>query len=573
TTYHWETSTAEERASSVWKCQLHPQVRLEKQGVFGGFAEPSGLVHDGSHLIVADTGNNRLQVLGADGRLAASITHYQREAQAEPLLAPTALAIDRDNHLYVLVGPEPRPKDEHVERTLPLLQQDVNGAARKPPEAARKLIKLKSWREPMLQAASAPLHPDVLQIAVDAGVSPPLVWVANGAGPGSLLQMAGDDLAVKGNWADNGETLSCPRQSGHHPILNIDPQTGQLDVEDDSNHRLKQYGTVYRLDQQGKVLQKWPPLFFDAGGEERTSPWTGLNHERYFRSPNEPLFLDSFFGKDGRVYRWRLGKAEVELLRFDRAGTPLPFEATGTNALCVDHAMQASFWHEVYAGMDVDREGHIFYVAKADVDAKSRPVSAYARRHRQVNVYDADGNLKHRGLLVLEYVRGIQVDDEGNLYVMHRPAERPWDAYLALSKFPPSGGKPRWSRRWDGYLGVDVLFAPCQCITSRQHQTLDGKGYLWAAGKYSVQAIDCKTGRLVGEFGSYGNLDCQGPGSRFPHPELPFGTISALSVWQDRLFVVDVLNLWQDRLFVVDVLNRRIAKCRIVYGQAEKQGL
>ena len=166
--------------------------------------------------------------------------------------------------------------------------------------------------------------------------------------------------------------------------------------------------------------------------------------------------------------------------------------------------------------------------------------------------------MKTRGLLRLDAVRGIQVDDEGNLYVLHRPAERPWDFYLALSKFPPQGGEPLWSRRWDGYIGqAQVIFAPCHCITSRQHQTLDGKGYLYAAGKHSVQVIDCATGKLVGEFGSYGNMDCQGRGSQFPHPELPVGIISALSVWQDRLFFVDVLN-------------RRIAKCRIIYEEAEK---
>ena len=83
-------------------------------------------------------------------------------------------------------------------------------------------------------------------------------------------------------------------------------------------------------------------------------------------------------------------------------------------------------------------------MAKADIDSKSRPVSASNRLHRQINVYDADGKLQKRGLL-------------------------------------------------------------------------------------------------------------------HPHPELPFGTISALSVWKDRLFVVDVLN-------------RRIVKCRIVYGQSEKKG-
>jgi hypothetical protein len=559
TTYHWEAGSEEERGASVWKCQLHPGVKIEKQGAFGGFAEPSGLVLDQNHLIVADAGNNRLQVLGGDGQPAASVTHYRHEGKEEPLNGPTALAMDREKHLYVLVGPEPRPKDQHLERTLPLMQRAVDAAARKPPEAARKLIKLTSWKEPRLVAVSAPLHSDVLQIAVDAGVSPPRVWVANGAGPGSLLQLAGDDLAVKATWADSGETLSCPRQSGHQPILNIDPQTGHLYVEDDTNHREKQYGTVYRLDPEGNVLKTWPSLFFDARAVGVTSPWGSLNHERHFRYPDEPLFIDSIFGKDGRVYRWKLGKAGVEILRFDRAGKPIPFTATGTNALFVDRAMQTDFWHDVYKGMEVDRHGTIYYAAKGDVDAKARPVSAYVRRNAQVNVYDADGNLRTSGLLRLECVRGIQVDDDGNVYALHRPAKRPWDDYLALSKFPPSGGEPLWSRRWDGYLGADMLFAPCQCITSRQHQTLDGKGYLYAAGKFSVQVIDCRTGNLVGEFGSYGNMDCRGKGSPFPHPELPFGTISALSVWKDRLFVVDVLN-------------RRIAKCRIVYNPAAKRG-
>ena len=405
-----------------------------------------------------------------------------------------------------------------------------------------------------------PLDQDVFEIAVDAGVSPPLVWVANGAGPGSLVQLAGDDLSIKAEWRDSGQTLSCPRQSGDQPILNIDPQTGHLYVEDDSSYRIKQYGTVYRADQEGSVLQKWAPLFFNAQGLKATSPWWTLDYDRHFRYPEEPLFIDSIFGKDGRVYRWKLGKAGVEILRFDREGKPIPFEATGTNALFVDHAMQVNFWHDVYHGMDVDRQGNIYYVAKADADPALRPVSAYEALHRQVNVYDADGKLRTRGLLRLDCVRGRQVDDEGDLYDLPRPSQRAWDDYLALSRFPPSGGEPLWSRPWTGYLGqAEVTFAPCHCITSRQHQTLDEKGYLYAAGKYSVQVIHCETGKLVGEFGSYGNMDCQGKGSKFPHPELPFGTISALSVWKARLFVVDVLN-------------RRIVKCRIVYAQAEKKG-
>ena len=105
---------------------------------------------------------------------------------------------------------------------------------------------------------------------------------------------------------------------------------------------------------------------------------------------------------------------------------------------------------------------------------------------------------------------------------------------------------------------AEVLFAPCHCITSKQHQTLDEKGYLYAAARYSVQVISSETGKLVGEFGSYGNMDCRGPSSKYPHPELPLGTISALSVWKDRLYVVDVLN-------------RRIAKCRIVYDPMKRE--
>ena len=557
TSYHWDVSGDEARGAHVWKCRMHPGVKVEKQNSFGGFAEPSGLALDGNHLIVADAGNNRLQVLGEDGRPSASITHYRHKGEKHPIYDPTALAIDAQKSLYVLVGSKERPKDQNTERSLPAMKREVDAAARKPWQTTRKLIKLRSWKDPELMAVSGPLHPEVLQIAVDAGVTPPLVWVANAVGPGSLTQLAGADLSVKKEWGDDGETLSCPRQSGDQPILNIDPQTGHVYVEDDSNHRLKQFGTVYRIDQEGNVLKRWPSLFFDSRDLKMTSPWGSLNYERQFRYPDEPLFIDSIFGKDGRVYRWKLGKAGVELLRFDREGKPIPFKATGTNALFVDHAMQVGFWHDVYHGMDVDRHGNIYYVAKVDVDPKSRPVSPYVALHRQVNVYDADGNLKKSALLKLDCVRGLQVDDEGNLYVMHRPAKRPWDKYLALSKYSQSGGEPLWTRPWDGYIGqAEVLFAPCHCITSKQHQTLDGRGYLYAATRYSVQVISCETGKLVGEFGSYGNMDCQGKGSEFPHPELPFGTISALSVWKNRLFVVDVLN-------------RRIAKCRIVYGQTE----
>jgi hypothetical protein len=118
------------------------------------------------------------------------------------------------------------------------------------------------------------------------------------------------------------------------------------------------------------VLKTMAPAVLQRPGLDATSPWWTLDYDRHFRCPDEPLFIDSIFGKDGRVYRWKLGKDGVEILRFDRDGTPIPFAATGTNALFVDPPMQVGFWHDVYHGMEVDRHGNIYYVAKADVDAR-----------------------------------------------------------------------------------------------------------------------------------------------------------------------------------------------------------
>ena len=97
----------------------------------------------------------------------------------------------------------------------------------------------------------------------------------------------------------------------------------------------------------------------------------------------------------------------------------------------------------------------------------------------------------------------------------------------------------------------------CICSTHRVNQALDDKGYIYMATKHSVQVVDTKTGKLVGEFGTYGNADCKGKASDYPHPELPLGSISSLAVWKDKLFIMDVLN-------------RRLVKCNIIYQPALK---
>jgi sugar lactone lactonase YvrE len=548
-----------DRSSYVWKFKLKPGPELEKQGIVGGFKEASGIVVDGDNIIVADAGNNRLRVCTIDGREIASITHYVDKGTKKPIFAPTALAMDRDKCLYVLIGSEERPEDPRTELRKPAVQRVLETGAFQPPEPPRSLIKLKSWKAPELLAKSAPVNTNAMQIAVDAGVTPPIVWLANGSRPGNLQKLSGEDLTIKAQWQDDGTKLSNPRQDSGMSILNIDPETGHVYVEDDASYRSKTYGTVYRLDQKGKILKTWDPFFFDIEESKLISPWGDINRERAHRYPDEHLFIDSIFGRDGRIYRWKLSDDGIRILRFDRAGRPVPFESTGKHELFVDPnpvidkfperahlAKMWTCWWDVYCGMDVDSEGNIYYV---------------------------------EGLLDLISVKGVQVDKDGYLYIVHMPGDS--DAYVkrvsrsdpaakkafkripmrpfALSKFAPTGGEPLWTRPWDGNPGMSLIppNPHCICSTHRINQALDDKGYVYMAGKHSVQVIDTETGKLVGEFGSYGNIDCKGKGSAYPNPELPFGNISSLAVWKDKLFAMDVVN-------------RRLAKCRIVYDPALK---
>ena len=578
-----------DRSSYVWKLDLKSGPEVERKGLVGGFKEASGIVVDGEHLIVADAGNNRLQVCTPDGKQVASITHYLDQGKKQPILDPTALAIDRDKCLYVLIGSQERPEDLRTEGSIRFVQDALHTAAFEETPPPRKVIKLTNWNAPELLATSAPVHTYVMQIAVDAGVSPPLVWVANGDGPGSLQQLSGDDLSLKTQWQDDGQTLSNPRQDSGMPILNIDPETGHVYVEDDARYRHKKFGTVYRLDQPGNILKKWDPYFIDIEESGLISPWGATNLERGFPHPEEPLSLDSIFGKDDRVYRWKLGEEGVSVLRFDRTGKPIPFASTGTHELLVDATpvkgrfykrahlrKQLTCWWDVYSGMDVDREGNIYYMNKQDRYRELGMMLPNYALHRQLDVYDSTGKLKHKALIDLTSVKGIQVDKEGYLYIVHIPANglapekrvnrvdakapkrSPMRSY-ALSKYAPTGGEPLWSQPWDGDHGMG--FIPpnphCICSTHRVNQALDDNGYIYMATKHTVQVVDTKTGKLVGEFGSYGNADCKGKGSAYPHPELPLGSISSLAVWKDKLFIMDVLN-------------RRLVKCNIIYQPALK---
>lgn len=153
--------------------------------------------------MVADAGNNRLRVCTIDGKRVASITHYMDRGKKQRILDPTALAMDRYKCLSVLIGSMERPKDLKTEGSIRFVQDALHKSVFEEPPPPRKVIKLQSWNAPKLLAKSAPVHRNVMQIAVDAGVSPPLVWVANGGGPGNLQQLSGDDLSLNAQWQDD----------------------------------------------------------------------------------------------------------------------------------------------------------------------------------------------------------------------------------------------------------------------------------------------------------------------------------------------------------------------------------
>ena len=101
-----------------------------------------------------------------------------------------------------------RPEDLRTEGSIRFVQNALHTSAFEETPPPRKVIKLQSWNAPELLAKSAPVHTYAMQIAVDAGVTPPLIWVANGDGPGSLQQLSGEDLSLQAQWQDDG--TPCP---------------------------------------------------------------------------------------------------------------------------------------------------------------------------------------------------------------------------------------------------------------------------------------------------------------------------------------------------------------------------
>jgi hypothetical protein len=161
------------------------------------------------------------------------------------------------------------------------------------------------------------------------------------------------------------------------------------------------------------------------------------------------------------------------------------------------------------------------------------------------------GELKTRGLLRLDAVRGMQVDDEG---VLVRPASAGRAAVGGPPGTPSSRRRAaiRCGRRWDSYYGFAGASPSTVPLHGTSGCTRPGRKGLSVRRRQVQRPGDrLRDGRIGGRV------------RKLRQPGLPGQRESRSRIPNCLSELIAALSVWQDRLFVVDVLNRRIVKCRI----------
>jgi hypothetical protein len=289
---------------------------------------------------------------------------------------------------------------------------------------------------------------------------------------------------------------------------------------------------------------------------------------------------------EGKIYRligWNSGFA-----RFTRDGKPDPLTDLKATTRAVEGAPGVKEFGSYYGragrgcsvgGMTVDGRGRIWALQEGGVDGmQSMFVKAYepdgtpASFEKTIRQGNDDIPVAISGF---DNRAGcIRVDRQRNLYVGwghvpkgHRPPPgyEKDEAYAVANgmilKFGPDGGhRPSPAitekQREDPALGfTNVLqlypgFAPfsawrCDgsCICCKPRFDVDEFGRLVVpnAITFSVTVFDNAANPLL-RFGNYGNFDAQGPASKEPKPEIPFGWPTGAGICGDRVYVGDVLN-------------------------------
>jgi hypothetical protein len=301
-------------------------------------------------------------------------------------------------------------------------------------------------------------------------------------------------------------------------------------------------------------------------------------------------------GLDGNYYTQIYGNY---LLRFGPDFKSIPFpNASNKNGGTQDPGTSARLRGR---GVTADAQGNIYMIWQEDYAPKP-PMN-------HVHVHTPDGAVKKEKLIEsdIRSLNSVRLDYQGNVYLALglRPGNErvpkglqgkvpdgPKDPdalgnlngyplmYGSIAKFGPDGGVVK---KGSGGVPCNYAFAnetdvkgakwiysgaspvpswrtagtPDICLCESPRFDVDGYGrsFFPDAGRFRVGVLDTN-GNEICFFGSYGNPDSGGAGSKIPQPAIPLQWPYAIAVGDDVVFVGDRLN-------------RRVVKLKLEYA-AEK---
>ncbi len=510
------------------------------------FNDPRGIAVDKhGNLYVADSGNNRIMVFDPKGRPLGRV----------PVEAPDQLAVhQRSCAIYARCG----RRGVHKVPKLTKLSPAVDTAGKW--KGGSKVLGSTRWEGGYLWGA----------LAVDGTSEPTVIWTGGRADWKCRFLRRIEER-------DGVFSKAKPIVPVGEPALSYG---GFVAVD-----REKEEVYVHNMGGPG-----WSAL-----GWSNASGWIRIDGRTGKMQLSRVKGMEIAVGPAGHLYAHQEG----QLARFDREGKPVAFAGTGSHVLVKGTYRKAGgrlAWLNGLGGHCVGANGNIYVMYP-------EPTGGYRTGRAIVDVYGPDGKLKKGGLIVAGGTdECVRVDYQGNAYLCSNvktktavyppelleniPRDGKWQGgpnwyawYGSVLKFGPRGGA-LWGTKgkdyttlWgskdvkvEGALWAHTGIFPvpdnlrrlgCSCFGPRFDVDGFGRVFMPDAATFSVRVIDT-SGNPIARFGSYGNMDSQGPGSKIPVPEIPFA-------WPQYVAVSN------EAVYVSDVINRRVVRVRLGYVSEESR--
>src|SRR3989339_159492 len=384
------------------------------------FNDPRGIAVDAQgDVYVADHGNNRIVRFDSLGNYVGAIA----------VEYPHAIALNKTSGAVYVVS----------------VNHGTSSWASGGGWVNKKVLKITSWSNPTIAStlnawnSSSDFQYAALSIAVDEGVSPPIVWIGNGFP--SPYHGTGT-----GVWrcVDSNGVLTAPQ-------CVIGPLSGQKGIESALALAVNPTNEdVHVITRQGKIWQ----CFNGKTGASLTGPAVG-GVEREFADDGS-LFLR----KDGGG---NCAGLNANLAHYTSAGTALKFDSLSGNEIRLPPYTVSGGTCD--RGFDVAPNGDIYFRHFDDTTC----ASAESKSPQNVDVYGKDGKLKQSAVISGMLLGGsaVRVDHDGNIYVADniKPANRIVPLELQ-GKYPivnftnPNTGPGLWETGYPWIYGSLLKFGP-----------------------------------------------------------------------------------------------------------------